>query len=125
MALVEYHYEPTMDEFKAGFPKTVGIDIKQVGIGTPKVAPSLGSLPLADVGVDISFKCPGYPTCKRAAGACQFTQKKGFSLDLTKLIPGIPAIPTFNMIVFPNYSASVKVPPDSFNPLKCPNYPSK
>jgi hypothetical protein len=125
MALIPVDLSPTsVDDFIAmGLPKDYTVDVPLLGVGTPKVAPNLGTQAF-DAGLDIKFVCPGWPTCKRAT-ACEFNKKVGVSLDPSKLIPGIPALPALNLIIFPGYRATVKVPPDIYNPLKCPNYPNK
>lgn len=124
--MIEYNFTPgSLDEFiSLGLPETIGIDIPLMGVGTPKIPLELGTQPF-DAGIKVNFVCPGWPACGRLEGACTYTITKGMSLDPSKLIPGLPAIPSFNLIIFPGYKASVKVPPDIYNPLKCPNNPKK
>ncbi len=118
----------SMDAFKLmGLPITIPIKIPAItvlpGITIPAMPP-LGT-PDVDAGVSVTFVCPGYPLCGRAQGACAYTAKKGLHLDPAKLIPGHPAIPVFDPVIFKGYKHNLKVPPDVYNPLKCPNYPGK
>ena len=113
---------PTMDQFKVDYPFTYNLTLDPIGIGFPKIAPKLGT-GAVDAGVEIHFKCPGFPTCKRAAGACNFTKSQGIAIDPIKLAPIPISIP--NIVVFAGFQTDIKVPPDIFNPLKCPNYNKK
>ena len=123
-AVQEIEMTPSIGDFQANFPKDVKAEIPKIGVGSPPIAPPFGTGTF-DAGVGISFTCPGFPDCKRAAGACVFKKKQGVSLDPTKLIPGLPSIPSFNFVIYSGSKIKVSVPPDIYNPLKCPNYPKK
>lgn len=129
MPWVTYDFTPgSLEEFiSLGLPMEIPIEIPMLGIGTPKIPIGLGLQPF-DAGITVNFTCPGWPACGRLEGACSYTISKGISMDPSKLmptIPTIPAIPAFNLIIFPGYKTSIKVPPDIYNPLKCPNNPKK
>lgn len=122
-----YNVTPgSLEEFEVlGLPLIIPLEIPAFPPGvTIPAMPPIG-VDGIDYGIEVNFTCPGWPACKRLEGACTYTVKTGVSLDPTKFIPGIPAIPVFNTTWFKGYKKNIQVPPDIYNPLKCPNNPKK
>lgn len=112
----------------AELPLTV--EIPEVEIPIPSGLPSFPKTELGgelSFGVEVSYTCPGYPLCRNASGACTWN-KKSEVISVEGYLP-IPKI-SLDLLPLPKSigpfgGGSIEVPPRSFQPFRCANYPAR
>ena len=109
-------------KLKASFPNPPLV-IPKIGGSSTKHITVPGAGPF-EVGVDIRWKCPGYPACGRQEGACKWSKKKGYDLNPLQFLPiKIPVLPSIP-VLFPGIKLAIGFRL-SFDPQFCPNSPNK
>lgn len=108
-------------------PITVGIPSVEIPIPGLPVIPKTELNAATDISVAITYTCPGFPLCGKSGEACKW-EKQSEIISVNGYLP-IPEI-DLNLLPLPQSigpfgGGSIEVPPRSFRPFNCANYPQR